>query len=145
MYYLLALLAGCAVAVQTGANAQLKLIVNSPIVTACISFLIGSTVLVIYVLMANRQHIPEWSTVSQVSWWKWLGGIMGAAYVTSVVILAPKIGAANTLGFIMAGQLIAAVLFDHFGWIGFAVRPVNLWRISGVLFLLLGVYLLKKP
>jgi bacterial/archaeal transporter family-2 protein len=144
MYYLLALLAGSAVAIQTGANAQLKLIVNSLIVTACISFLVGTTVLVVYVLIANRQHIPELSVVSQISWWKWLGGIMGAAYITTVVIIAPKIGAANTLGFIMAGQLIAAVVFDHFGWIGFVVRPVTIWRILGVVFLLFGVYLLRK-
>lgn len=144
VYYLLALLAGAAVAVQTGANAQLRLIVQSPIITACISFLVGTSVLLLYVLIANRQHIPELSVVTQISWWKWLGGIMGAAYITTVVIIAPRIGAANTLGFIMAGQLIAAVIFDHFGWIGFEIRPVNLWRILGVVFLILGVYLIRR-
>lgn len=144
IYYMLAMLAGMAVAIQTGANAQLRLIVNSPIITACISFLVGTFVLVIYVLLTQRQHIPEFSVVSQVSWWKWLGGLMGAFYITTVVIVAPKIGAANTLGFIMAGQLISAVIFDHFGWIGFVVRPVSVWRILGVVFLILGVYLIRK-
>jgi transporter family-2 protein len=47
MYYVLALLAGTAVAVQTGANAQLRLVVHSPIITACISFLVGTTVLLL--------------------------------------------------------------------------------------------------
>jgi transporter family-2 protein len=144
MYYVLALLAGLAVAVQTGANAQLRLAVHSPIITACISFLVGTTVLLLYVLIANRQYIPEFSVVSQISWWKWIGGIMGVIYITTVVVVAPKIGAANTLGFIVAGQLISAVLFDHFGWIGFPVRSINLWRILGVVFLILGVYLLRK-
>ncbi|QHT66007.1 DMT family transporter [Rhodocytophaga rosea] len=144
MYYVLALLAGTAVAVQTGANAQLRLIVHSPIITACISFLVGTTVLLLYVLIANRQYIPEFSVVSQISWWKWIGGIMGVIYITTVVVVAPKIGAANTLGFIVAGQLISAVLFDHFGWIGFDVRPISLWRILGVIFLILGVFLLRK-
>lgn len=144
IYYLVALLAGSAVAIQTGANAQLRLIIHSPIVTACISFLVGTTVLLLYVFIANRQYIPELSVISQISWWKWLGGVMGAAYITTVVIIAPRIGAANTLGFIMAGQLMAAVIFDHFGWIGFEVRPVTIWRILGVVFLILGVYLLRK-
>jgi bacterial/archaeal transporter family-2 protein len=144
IYYLLALLAGSAVAIQTGANAQLKVIVQSPIITACISFLVGSAILLLYVLIANRQYIPELNVISQISWWKWMGGVLGAAYITTVVIVAPKIGAANTLGFIMAGQLIAAVVFDHFGWIGFVVRPVNLWRISGIVFLLLGIFLIRK-
>lgn len=64
MYYLVALLAGSAVAIQTGANAQLRLIIQSPIVTACISFMVGTAVLIIYVLIANRQYIPELSVVS---------------------------------------------------------------------------------
>src|SRR5689334_9589061 len=95
MYYVLALLAGTAVAVQTGANAQLRLVVQSPIITACISFMVGTTVLVLYVLIANRQHIPEFNVVSQISWWKWIGGIMGVIYITTVVVVAPKIGAGN--------------------------------------------------
>ena len=144
LYYILALLAGLAVAIQTGANAQLRLIVNSPIITACISFMVGTTVLLIYVLITSRQQIPELTVLSQISWWKWIGGLMGVIYITTVVIVAPKIGAANTLGFIVAGQLISAVLFDHFGWIGFAIRPVSIWRIAGVIFLILGVYLLRK-
>lgn len=144
MYYALAMLAGLAVAVQTGANAQLRQIVNSPIITALISFLVGTILLSVYVIITSRQFIPATSVLTQISWWKWLGGIMGAFYITTVVIVAPKIGAANTLGFIVAGQLISAVLFDHMGWIGFVIRPINLWRVLGVVFLILGVYLIRR-
>jgi transporter family-2 protein len=144
IYYLLALVAGLAVAVQTGANAQLRLIVQNPTVTALISFLVGTSLLVVYVLLTSYQQLPALATMYKIPWWKYLGGVMGAFYITTVVIIAPKIGAANTLGFIVAGQLISAVIFDHFGLMGFVVRHVSLPRILGVFFLILGVYLIRR-
>jgi transporter family-2 protein len=144
IYYLLALIAGLAVAVQTGANAQLRLIVQNPTITALISFLVGTFILFIYVMLTSYQQLPEAATMYKIPWWKYLGGVMGAFYITTVVIIAPRIGAANTLGFIVAGQLISAVIFDHFGLLGFVVRQVTLPRLLGVIFLILGVYLIRK-
>lgn len=144
IYYLLALLAGLAVAVQTGVNAQLKLVVNNPTLTALLSFSVGTIILLIYVLLSSYHSLPSVNMLAGIPWWKWLGGVMGAFYITTVVIIAPKIGAANTLGFIVAGQLISAVIFDHFGLIGFVIRPITLLRILGVIFLILGVYLIRR-
>ena len=55
------------------------------------------------------------------SLYKWTGGIIGAVYVCCVIILAPKIGAANTLGLVVGGQMVLAIILDHFGLLGFAV------------------------
>jgi transporter family-2 protein len=144
IYYLLALMAGLAVAIQTGANAQLKLTIQNPTITALISFLVGTFILFIYVMLTSYQQIPATATLYTISWWKYLGGVMGAFYITTVVIIAPRIGAANTLGFIVAGQLISAVVFDHFGLLGFVVRQITFPRVIGVIFLVLGVYLIRK-
>lgn len=144
IYYLFALAAGLAVAIQTGVNAQLRLTIQNPTLTALISFLVGSIVLLIYVGITSYHQLPAATTMYKISWWKYLGGIMGAFYITTVVIIAPRIGAANTLGFIVAGQLISAVIFDHFGLVGFVVRQITLLRILGVIFLILGVYLIRK-
>ena len=48
------------------------------------------------------------------------------------------------VGLIIAGQLIVAVLLDHFGLLGFASHPINLWRIVGILLLIAGVLLIKQ-
>lgn len=144
VYYLFALAAGLAVAIQTGVNAQLRLTIQNPTLTALISFLTGTFVLFMYVMLTSYQQLPAAATLYKISWWKYLGGIMGAFYITTVVIIAPKIGAANTLGFIVAGQLISAVIFDHFGLIGFVVRQITFLRVLGVIFLVLGVYLIRK-
>lgn len=144
LYYFIAFAAGTAVAVQSGANSQLRLIINNPMITALISFLVGTTALIFLVLTTASRQLPSVQVLTHISWWKWVGGLMGAFYISSVVISAPKIGAATTLGFAIAGQLIFAVLFDHFGWLGFQPHPASPLRILGVAFLLLGIYLIQK-
>src|SRR5687767_7148107 len=144
IFYLIALLAGLAVTIQAGANAQLRLAVGNPVITAMISFLVGTTILVTYVLFTSTHLLPSAKTISGISWWKWIGGALGVFYIISVIVVAPRIGAASTFGFIVAGQLIFAVIFDHFGIIGFPQHPVSWLRVIGVLLLLAGVYLIQK-
>jgi transporter family-2 protein len=43
-----------------------------------------------------------------------------------------------------AGQMIVSVVLDHFGLIGYEEHPTNIWRIMGVILLLVGVLLIKK-
>ena len=143
-YFFIAFIAGSGIAVQSGTNAQLRLLINNPLITALMSFLVGTFTLVILVLTTANKELPSLQVLTHIAWWKWLGGIMGAFYICSVVITAPKIGAANTLGFVMAGQLIFAVLFDHFGWLGFQPHAVSPMRLLGVALLLLGIYLVQK-
>jgi transporter family-2 protein len=60
------------------------------------------------------------------------------------VIVAPRIGAANALGFIVGGQFIAALVIDHYGLMGMPVNSISWYRISGIVMLLIGVYLIQK-
>ena len=144
IYYLFAVLAGLAVSTQAGVNSQLNLVTSNSTVTALISFLVGTAALLIYVLATSRSSITAPLHLFQSDWWKYTGGLLGAFYITVVVIIAPKIGAANTIGFIVAGQLIFAVVYDHFGLIGFPIKPISLYRILGVCLLIAGVYLIRK-
>lgn len=144
IYYFIAFAAGTAIAVQSGANAQLRLMVNNPMITALLSFLVGTAALFVLVFATASKQLPSMQVLTHITWWKWMGGLMGAFYISSVVITAPKIGAANTLGFVIAGQLLFAVLFDHFGWLGFQPHPASAMRILGVALLLLGIYFIQK-
>ena len=65
-------------------------------------------------------------------WWAWTGGLSGAVYGLAAVIFASQLGAATLTSLVVAGQLMASVIFDHFGWIGFDVHPAGLGRILGV-------------
>src|SRR6187431_51770 len=114
-YYLLSILAGIAVAFQTGVNSQLRTDTNNPVLTALISFSVGTIALLVLYFTVFKQPVsfPEGYSFQ---WWKFTGGLLGVLYVTAVVIAAPKIGAANALAFIVGGQFIAAIVIDHFGW-----------------------------
>lgn len=144
LYYLLAMAAGVAVAVQAGVNSQLRDAIRNPIITSLLSFCVGTIALLLYVLIMYRNEVPSLDQLRQISPWKWTGGLLGVLYVTVVILAAPRIGAANTLGIIVAGQLLMAIVLDHFGWLGFPVKTINWNRILGALFLLVGVYLLRK-
>ena len=80
---------------------------------------------------------------SAVPWWAWTGGVLGVGYVTASVLLAPKLGATRLIVLVVAGQLLASVVLDHFGLIGYAVRPFNAWRALGCVLLIAAVAIIR--
>lgn len=142
-YYLLSLVIGIGVALQTGVNSQLRHDTNSPVFTALISFGTGFIALLIlyFAFFYKSQAFPQDYTFE---WWKFTGGLFGVLYIAGMVIVAPRIGAANALGIIVTGQFLAAMVIDHFGWMNMPVQPISWYRLSGIALLLLGVYLIQK-
>ena len=59
----------------------------------------------------------------------YVGGIIVATYVFAITFLAPRIGAGNTICYIVTGQIIAAVAIDHFVWFGLTVFHLNWHRV----------------
>jgi bacterial/archaeal transporter family-2 protein len=142
-YYLLSIAAGVAVAFQTGVNSNLRTDTNNPVLTALISFGIGTVALFILYVALFRQS-PTFPQGFTFEWWKFTGGLLGVLYVTAVVIAAPRIGAGNSLAFIVAGQFIAAIIIDHYGWMRLPLNPITTYRVLGIILLLAGVYLIQK-
>jgi transporter family-2 protein len=143
VYILFAFLVGLAITVQAGVNANLRQAMASPILAAAISFGSGFVVLVL-LFIASGSSTPPLDTIKQVSWWKWMGGLMGAVYMITVIVSAPKIGTANLVSLSVAGQLVAAVILDHYGLLGFSLHPANGWRLFGVVMIIAGVLLVVK-
>ena len=147
LYYLLAIIAGTTLSSQVAINGKLLSYLGSPILTAFISFLIGTVGLgVIYLVSAyyGLQTIPNFSTLSQTSFWMWTGGLLGAFYIFTSVFVAPKIGFANLFSLIVAGQIILALVFDHFGLLTGQPHLTSSMRMVGVAFLVIGVYLIQN-
>lgn len=143
LYFILAILAGLAVAVQTGINSQLNALTKNPTLTALISFVVGTVSLLLYLLFTDKNALLQPGDL-KAPWWLYIGGLLGAFYISTIVIVAPRLGAATTISFIVASQLIFAVIFDHFGWLGFPLKEISLTRVIGVLLLIAGVYLIRK-
>lgn len=143
-FLLLAFLIGVTNTFQSGVNSQLRLATQNPILSSIISFATGLGILSICYLFFNKEPVPNLETLKGISWWKWLGGACGAFYVLTVILVVKEIGPANLLCLIIAGQLIAGVLIDHFGWVGFAVHSINIWRVLGIGLIMGGVWLVLK-
>lgn len=143
LFYLLPFLCGIAIAVQAIVNGQLRSSIGSPLVAAFISFFTGTVALFI-LIVCTRQPVPSVQTLQQVSWVKWTGGLLGAFFVTAVIVAIQKIPSANLFALIITGQFITALLMDHFGWLGALQTTASPVRIAGVVLLIAGAYLIIK-
>lgn len=129
--------------IQSGVNSGLRQGIGNPLLAAVISFGTGFLALIVVQLSVGNPT-PTLEAVRQISWWKWIGGLIGACYVTTVIVTITKIGPGNLLSLSVAGQLIAAIVLDHYGLLGFAPHPANAWRLLGVLLIIGGVILVVK-
>lgn len=142
-YLLLALVAGAMMPTQAAINNKLASYVASPISAAFISFLVGTAGLFVYMLatgvpVSNIANIKDAPPVA------WLGGLLGAFFVASTVILAPRIGVAMTFSLIVAGQMLITLVLDHFGFLGLPVKEISLARVGGVLLITAGVIIIRR-
>jgi bacterial/archaeal transporter family-2 protein len=143
LFYLLALAVGVGISMQVGMNVTLRGALSSPMVAALISFLVGSLSLLLLILVTGAPW-PVRAQLGTVPWWAWLGGVMGAFYVASSIIVGPRLGAAALLALVVLGQLVTSLALDHFGWLGFAQHPLTVSRMLGAGFLFCGVLLIVR-
>ncbi|MEP6573187.1 MAG: DMT family transporter, partial [Gemmatimonadota bacterium] len=140
---LLGILAGVSLATQATINTRLGAALGSPSWAAFVSYL-GGTIVMAVVLVVSRQAIPATGSSGFPSWWMWLGGLLGTIYVISTIVLVPRLGAGTVLAFLVLGQMLGALVIDHFGLLGVAVHRADAFRMLGVLFLVVGALLVRR-
>lgn len=142
LWLALGVLAGVFIASQAPVNAGLARAIGSPIAAAAISFAAGGVVLVVAALVTSRGGaLLRWEAPQP---WQYVaGGLLGAVYVTSAIVLTPRLGAAAVMGLAVTGQLLAGLVLDHYGLFGLAQNPVSPARIAGALLLVAGVGLVR--
>jgi transporter family-2 protein len=141
-YVLFAFAAGAALPVQFGINAQLSSWLDSPVRAAFVSFLTGAIILAVAAALLFKP-LPSGSRLGHAPWWVWVGGAFGAFYVVGSIVAAPRLGAATVVAVIVAGQSLASVVVDHFGWVGFEPKHVSAGRIGGMALVLAGAALVR--
>jgi transporter family-2 protein len=138
----LALIAGALIPLQASSNGALGRELGHPLWAALASLIVSSAVL-IATIVALRIPQPNIAGALQGPWWLWIGGFSGAFYVAMATFLPPKLGASNYILFVMVGQVIAAMLIDHFGLLGLTAKPINLVRVAGVLIIFFGLIVVQ--
>lgn len=142
-YLLIALLAGAMMPTQAATNNKMAAFVDSPILAAFVSFLVGTVALFIYMLLSGVP-LMNLSGVKDAPAIAWAGGLLGAFFVAAAVTLVPKLGVAMTFSLIIAGQMVVTLVIDHFGLLGIEVKPISWQRLAGILLITGGVVLIRK-
>lgn len=142
-FYLLPALAGLTITTQAGVNSQLRFAVNNPWVAAFISFLVG-TLLLGLIIVTTKQPVPSLTELKSIELYKYSGGVLGAFFVTAIIYAVPRLGSANVFAMVIAGQFVVALLYDHFGVLGFPQNQISWAKVFGVVLLVTGAYLVVK-
>jgi transporter family-2 protein len=143
IWFLIVFISGALLPFQTGLNAKLGKSIASPAHSSFICFMIGALAMLVYIPF-SRESV-SWAGVKSVSLISLLGGgIAGAIFITATMLALPRIGMALTIGLVVAGQIIMAVLLDHFQILVADRHSMNLWRGLGILLIIAGVAIVEK-
>jgi transporter family-2 protein len=142
LYLLFAFAGGVVLPLQAGINAQLGHWLGSPVRAAFVSFLVGTIVLLVAAAFVFKP-LPSWAKLGNAPWWVWIGGILGAFYVAASIVTAPKLGAAQLVALVVAGQALASLVVDQFGWVGFETKHISVGRALGMGLVFAGVALVR--
>ena len=139
--YAFALVAGVANAFQAGTNSTLAKTLGQPFLAALLIVGVSALVLAMAGLASGRLAMPSAGSFSAVPWWAWVGGILSSVLLLSQLFVAEAIGAGPFLGIIVVTGTVSSLLIDNYGWVGFKVHELNVWRIVGGVLMSLGVLL----
>jgi bacterial/archaeal transporter family-2 protein len=137
----LAFLAGSLLPFLGAFNARLGAAVASPIHASMISFFIGTLAVAAYVV-ATKQTV-SWAGFVSAPWYAWLGGLCGAFCLTAIILTYRPLGPGLSFGLLVAGQLMIAVLLEHFNILVAEPHPISLLRIVGIGLVLGGVVCIR--
>ncbi|MFC5360179.1 DMT family transporter [Azospirillum himalayense] len=140
--YLLVVGAGVSVALQQVLNANLRADLGSPWWAGFVSYVVGMLAMLAVALLAPGPRLAE--AVGGVgSWVTWTGGLFGALFIGTAILMVPRLGAATVLALIVVGQMLGSLAFDHVGLLGLPQQPISPTRLAGAASLILGVVLIR--
>lgn len=138
---LLVFAGGTLISLQAPTNAMLAKSGGSPVLAALISFAVGTlALLAVWLGSGNR---PEGAALAKLPYYAWFGGLYGAFFVAVAAYATPRIGVASLITIGIAGQLVSAILLDHFGVLGLPRDPATLTKLLGAALVLAGVVLVR--
>lgn len=142
LWIIMAVAAGAGLPVQAALNSKLAKTGGSPLHAAMISFMVGVFTLLLFILFTSQN--VSWKDLKDAPTYSWLGGLLGAFYVSVIIYSFPRIGPGVAFGLIIAGQLGISMLLEHYQILGAKHHAISFGRIAGLMLIILGVYLTKR-
>lgn len=140
---LAAAVAGCLIALQSPINATMAFRIGHPVAGAALSFTVGTIALLVLAMITARGAF-DGAELARLPWHLLLGGgLLGALFVTSNIMLTPRIGVAAVVALGIAGQVVASLALDNYGFLGMAVRDVSAGRLAGAAMVVCGALMVR--
>jgi transporter family-2 protein len=140
---LVAAAAGVSLVIQVALNGKLREGLASWSWAGLVSYL-GGTLTMLIVIALQRPSWPSQGARSSLPWSAWMGGFFGAIYIVLAIALLPRLGAASLIALVVAGQMLASAVFDHFGLLGLAQHTATPSRLLGAVLIVAGVVLIRR-
>jgi bacterial/archaeal transporter family-2 protein len=134
--------AGGLIALQAPINSTLGRSVGT-FQAAFLSFAIGTVALTLVAALA-KGGFAQIGEARGLAWYYLIGGLLGAVYVTTVLVTVRSLGAGGVTAATIAGQLSLSVAVDHFGWLGVDRSPITALKVAGIVLLAAGVFLVVR-
>ncbi len=132
--------AGLGLSVGLALNVRLARHVGGAQVASLVNFVVGA--LVTGILFLGITLFGSGGFADGAPSWAYLGGAVGAAFVSFTLLTARQLGVAASTAAVTFGQIAAARLIDTFGWLGQTQRDLRWTGLLGALLLLGAVVLL---
>lgn len=131
--------------IQTAINSKLGQQIQSTLMASLVSFFVGFIILLLIKVITNKsfrlemkvQHHGPLKAVY------FIGGMLGVIFITANIYLMPYLGAALTTISGMLGQMLMALIIDHFGLLGIDKRKITLRKTVGVGIIITGIVFLR--
>lgn len=143
---LMTFVAGAGLPVQAALNSRLGREFGSPLFGSFFSFCIGTVSVLLFVLV-SRAAAPVGgfgAVASRLPWWLWLGGVIGAVFVSVAAMFVGRLGVTVFSAVVIGGQLIASVVLDHYGVLVPERHPISALRLMGIALLIAGIALIRR-
>jgi len=147
MLWPLALLAGSCIALQAAMNARLGQLVNSSWLATSYAFLTSFLlVALIFLLFNTKSMLEHWQQIpfSIIPWYLWCSCLLSVIGVGSMYWLIPRMGVGSLMSYVLASQLIIAMLISHFGVFDSPQKLISHTKLIGSVLLISGVFLVNK-
>ncbi len=141
-FFGLGILAGSMLSIQSVLNATLGKRIGtfgSLVVLTVVGLSMTLIIIAIFPSTSTLKNLPRLS-----EWYLYVGAFLGIAIMVAPIFLIPRIGATSTLTALVMGQLLLALIIDHFGLFAAPKIEATLIRLLGVMLVALGAFLISR-
>jgi transporter family-2 protein len=129
--------AGAIVGVQRALNGQINESTQQSFTTSLLNFIMGTTILVIFLgigMLINRTEIVS---LPAGPWWMYIGGTIGIIYIAFTSTIVQHLGVLTFTLISVGGQLVGSLLIDFYS----PTEGVNVsvYLVTGIVMTYLGV------